>query len=709
MKILTHFQHLTLTNDQRIALEKLSAFLESDNKIFILKGYAGSGKTTLLRGVVEHLKSIQKQCELMAPTGRAAKILRDKIGQGKTIHSSIYNLEDMKAINADSKEVADHNMKYIFPIDLNNNNERVLIVDEASMVSSKKSENELFDFGTNVLLNDLLTYSFSTNNKNKIIFVGDPAQLAPVGDNNSWALDLEYFKNRGYEGQMAELTEVKRQDNNLILDNATEIRNTLNLNPRNELKLEYDDKTFIDLDSINVIDQYVALYPNPEIGDGVVISFSNSQSYHYNYGIREALYPKNKEIIPGDLILINNNNYHSYPTELYNGDIAKVIDKSEVVETQSAPVWTIKDGKKERVTISLGFRKVKIRVPHYDGEVECYIIETLLNSIDRDLTLDMTKALYINFVMRFNERQLKREEKGLKKHKVGSEEFKMALKSDPFYNAIRAKYGYAITCHKAQGGEWDKVFVDYSGRVGLFDDALRWCYTATTRAVKTLYAINSPHFTHFSKLKFSEVVSINRIPKDALSLKQVNTSPYHKPEDHKGKSLKYWDIKKKLENEIFEIQNVETSGYLERYTIKDDKGKTYTIQASHKESGLFVDKFSVQNTSGSSLEKRLEELFNENSGTEFHINYTPSLQHLKVLHSIMRELCTELDITITNINEQVDKYFVIYYLRTDSIYSHIQFYFKGNGNYSTAMPKTFQSESDLKLNLLIENLSDYAS
>ena len=420
------------------------------------------------------------------------------------------------------------------------------------------------------------------------------------------------------------------------------------------------------------------------------------------------LYPNQKNILPGDLLLINNNNYHTYAAELYNGDIAKVVDRSDKIETLSAPVWKVKSGKKERVTISLDFRKITIRIPQFDGDIICYIIETLLNSIDRDLTIDMTKALYINFVMRFNEEQEKREKSGLKKNKVGSEEFKQALKSDPYYNALRVKYGYAITCHKAQGGEWDKVFVDYSGRIGLFNDALRWCYTATTRAVSTLYAINPPHFTNFSKLKFSGVVSVNKIPKNALSLDHVNTSPFHKPEHHKGKSLKYWEIKEKLEDDIFEIQNVESSGYLERYTLRDAQNQKYILQASHKESGHFIDTFKVQNGSDSPLEKRLEDLFNDTKSRGFQINYTPSQNHLQILHSIMRESCSELDIAITNIEEQVDKYFVMYYLRTDSIFSSIQFYFKGNGNYSTAMPKTFQSDKDTKLNLLIEKLSNYA-
>jgi tRNA A37 threonylcarbamoyladenosine biosynthesis protein TsaE len=708
MKILSYFQQLTLTKDQRRALEKLSAFVQSDDRIFILQGYAGSGKTTLLKGFVEYLKGLNKIYQLMAPTGRAAKILRDKTGSGRTIHSSIYNLKHLEAINADSDEVADHSIKYFFPIDLDNTDECILIVDEASMISSKESKNELFDFGTNILLDDLLTHAFSSNKNNKIIFVGDPAQLAPVGDNNSWALDLEYFKNLGYTGQMEVLTEVKRQENNLILKNATEIRKVLNAQQRNELKLKFDDSTFIELSNIDLIDKYVDTYPKPEIGDGVIISYSNAQCFHYNYAIREALYPNQKDILPGDLLLINNNNYHTYTAELYNGDIAKVGDRSENIETLSAPVWIVKNGKKERVTISLNFRRITIRIPQYDGEIACYIIETLLNSIDRDLTIDMTKALYINFVMRFNEEQEKRVTSGLKKHKVGSEEFKQALKADPYYNALRVKYGYAITCHKAQGGEWDKVFVDYSGRIGLFNDALRWCYTATTRAENIIYAINPPQFTSFDQLKFSTIVSINNIPDNALSLDNVNISPFHNPEHHKAKSLKYWELKEKLENDQFEIINVETIGYLERYTISNNQDEKFVLQASHKGSGHFIDTFKIQNQPNSIVAKSLDKLFNEDNITIYNLDYFPSLDHLRLLYSIMQAKCSELKIIITRIDEQIEKYYVTYYLKTDSLCAYIQFYFKGNGSYSTAMPKTYKCDNDSKLKLLIENLSNYA-
>src|SRR5690606_22681063 len=127
MNITTHFQHLILTSDQHNALEKLSTFLESDERVFILQGYAGSGKTTLIKGLTDYLKSASKSFEVMAPTGRAAKILRDKTGAGKTIHSTIYNLKHLEAINSDSEEVADHSLKFYFPIDLNTKEERILI------------------------------------------------------------------------------------------------------------------------------------------------------------------------------------------------------------------------------------------------------------------------------------------------------------------------------------------------------------------------------------------------------------------------------------------------------------------------------------------------------------------------------------------------------------------------------------------------------
>ncbi|WP_418637412.1 ATP-dependent DNA helicase [Winogradskyella sp.] len=711
MNINSHFQNLTLTLDQQSALGKIDFFFKNQNQIFILQGYAGTGKTTLIKGVADYLNSQHKSFEIIAPTGRAAKVLRDKMGRGKTIHSAIYNLEDIKTINADAKEEAEHSIRYSFPIDLTNTDERILIVDEASMISSRESKNELFDFGTNVLLDDLLTYTFHSNKNNKIIFVGDPAQLSPVGDNNSHALNRLYFENLGYKCDLSTLKEVKRQSNNLILKNATTLRTVLEQEKRNELIFDFDHESCVKLNATEIVDTYLDLFPNPEIGDGVIISYSNSQCYQYNLGIRTKLFPQQKDILPGDLLLISNNNYHTYDTELFNGDIAKVVSTSKETVSKSAPVFVIEKGKKVKKIITLKFRKVKLRVPNYGGEIDCYIIDSLLNSVDRDLDADMMKALYINFVIRFRESQEERKSKGLSFYKVGSDEFKTALKDDPFYNALRVKYGYAITCHKAQGGEWDKVIVDYSGRVGLYNDALRWSYTATTRAVNTLYTFNAPYFTNFNNLVFSTITNIGRIPNSALSFETVRTSPFHNDDQHKGKSLKYWSLLGKLEQTDFRITNVESKGeYLERYTVINSQDLSITLQASHNGSGIFLDQFKVLNSNGSEVNQELETIFNSRDQMCFSLNYIPSSKPLENLYSIMQEECGRLEISISNIEEQVSKYHVTYHLITDSVYSSIQFYFKKDFRFSTAMVKSYNSNNDdVKLIKLISKLSNYAS
>jgi len=704
-----HFQHIKINQEQQNAVDQINDFLESDTNIFILQGYAGTGKTTLIKGIVKYLEENKKIFNVMAPTGRAAKILRDKTGFGKTIHSSIYKLKDLKAINSESEELADHSVRYLFPIDLESKNERVLIVDEASMISSRESKNQLFDFGTNFLLNDLLTHTFSTNKNNKIIFVGDPAQLPPVGDNQSKALEISYFTELGYSCAFSELKQVMRQDDNLILENANSIRELLKEASRNTIELKYNQESFIKLDSFDVVDKFTKLFPNPEIGDGIVISYSNAQSYHYNFAIRGVLFPKKNEIVAGDIIMINNNNQYSYKTELFNGDLAKVVHVSEHIVEQSAPVYIDRNNKKVQEIIKLKFRKIAFRVPHFDEDICCYIIDDLLNSIDRDLTLDMTKALYINFVMRFNQEQEKRKASGEQKFIVGSKEFKDQLIKDPFYNALRVKYGYAITCHKSQGGEWDKVFVDYSGRIGVSNDALRWSYTATTRGVNTVYAINPPHLTSFSKLKISEINNVSQIPNNALYLENVNISPFHNEGMHKAKSLKYWEVKEKLEATNYTIVNVESKGYLERYLLRNNSNEEFILQASHKLSGHFIDRFELVSKRGTAEDKQLEEVFNQNYTSELLLNYSPSAEFLESLYFKMRAYCQDFEIAITNIDEQVDKYFVNYFLRTDSICSNIQFYFKKNGSFSRAMPKTFECENDKKLQLLIEKLEKDAS
>ena len=224
-----------------------------------------------------------------------------------------------------------------------------------------------------------------------------------------------------------------------------------------------------------------------------------------------------------------------------------------------------------------------------------------------------------------------------------------------------------------------------------------------------MYAINPPHSSAFSKLKISEITNVGRIPNNALSLENINGSPFHNAEHHKAKSLKYWEVKEKLEVTNYKIINVESKGYLERYTVINNANEEFILQASHKLSGHFIDRFEVVNKRNTAEEKELEEVFNLNYTSKLSLNYSPSLEFLESLYFRMRACCLELEISITNIDEQVEKYFVNYFLRTDSTCSNIQFYFKKNGSFSRALPKTFDCQNDNKLQLLIEKLEEYAS
>lgn len=674
----------------------------------MLKGYAGSGKTTILKGLVEYLGAKKKTFSLMAPTGRAAKVLRDKTGFGVTIHKAIYNFEKLLSINKESDDNAEHSFHYFFPINNLAGNEHIIIVDESSMISGKESKHELFTFGTNVLLDDLLTFSRIKTTNSKIIFVGDPAQLPPVSDSESLALKKSFFEELGISVQETEMTEVLRQGDNLILANAKMLRELISQKNKTQLHFQFDKNTFINATSSEIIEKYANLFPKPEIGDGVIISFSNAQSYQYNMALREKIFPNQRDIVAGDLILINNNNYHTYGVELFNGDIAKVVDVSPDKTIQVAPVYCDEGGVKVRKIIQFEFRKISIRVPSYSEDIHCYIIDSLLHSIDRDLSIPEMKALYINFVIRFNDEQKKRHDSGKTSFKIGSEEFRQALKNDPFFNALKVKFGYAITCHKAQGGEWDKVFVDYYRRVSLKNNPLRWCYTATTRGINAVYAINAPCFGKLGKLKFAPVGSIGMIPNEALALENVRISPFHKEEQHKCKSLKYWEILEKLENTPYSIDKVESFGnYLERYTIVFEN-RRIQLQANHKGSGHFYEQFKVMNEEDNNVKIDLERIFNSDFTPVFSVSYSPEFDFLNELNSRMQELCFELEIAITNIVKG-KAYYVTYYLRTDSICSYIQFYYNDKGQLTTAMPKTYLCNNDIKLQLLIENLLAHAN
>ena len=481
---------ITPTSDQKSALETINGFLASPDRCFMLKGYAGTGKTFLTKVLVEYLDDNNIPVKLMAPTGRAARILSDKAkAKATTIHKAIYNILDLDEIELKQKG----KVKYKFRYNLQKNTkcrDGVIIVDEASMVSNRYNEHDFFIFGTGFLLKDLVEYAGinDSDSKSKLIFIGDPAQLPPVGDSISGALSEPYFtRNFGIEPKVYELTEVVRQQQESgVLKLASSIRKMLTEKVRNTFIVE-DGPDIEKIDVKEVAELYLEQNPDLSPADAAIINYSNSASLEFNMAVRETRFSDKYHLKANDLLMIVQNNYN-YHIELFNGTLAKVLEVSDQPEIKAGMLSYNADGEECRITCQ--FRKVLIEVPDADNEMEalpCLILEDFLYSPKPSPDYAQNVALYLDFKIRHPHL------------KPGTKAFTDTLRADRYFNALKVKYGYAITCHKAQGGEWDKVFLNLDIPASrLSDSYLRWIYTAVTRARKSLYVFNVTMKNQFS-------------------------------------------------------------------------------------------------------------------------------------------------------------------------------------------------------------------
>jgi hypothetical protein len=674
---------MTLTSQQQQVLNSIKEFLNNDVSVFILKGYAGTGKTTMISYIIEEVEKHEKAPLLMAPTGRAARVLSSKTKrEANTIHRCIYELDTIE-----TKEGSD-DIRYIFPLkDVEDAaKDHICIVDESSMIGTREVQNELFEFGTGSLLNDLLTF-VAPHRGGKVIFIGDPMQLPPVGDNVSNALDEQFFKDNKIKVVVGELTEVVRQnEDSAILGNAMKVRTLLESPQRNNLVFDRKENEVIDIEGYNMPKQLLNIYPKPEIGQSVIITFSNRQARDYNYIIREILYPGEKQIVIGDILQVVSNNYG---LDVMNGDFVKITDISGETEYQSAPVYVTVERKRVRQNITLAFRNVRIMLD--DGrEKTCKIIESMLDDADANLTFIQIQALYINFCMRHQ---------GLKRN---SQEFKELLKHDPYYNALRVKYGYAITGHKSQGGEWHTVFVDYTGRTGLTNDCLRWTYTVTTRASHILYGCNMPNVTPMSKLRVAPIIKASKPRDEYLSFTNVPETPYHSASAPNYLKAKYWAVSDELRNAGCAVKSVESKTYCEWYRIEDNQKQNHLVQCFYNKAGIFT-----RYMAGDCLEGVIPilSLIQVNMTPLCSFRYTPSSVVLKSLYNNVESICSDLDVKITNIVEHLPNYHVYYYLQGSGSYSCIQFFITKDGFISYAQPFSDMGSDDDVLKKVLEKLS----
>ena len=554
------------------------------------------------------------------------------------------------------------------------------------MLCSRKIEHELFMFGTDNLMEDLLTF-VRPNFGGKVIFVGDPAQLPPVGESVSNALRAEYFQGYGLKVVEAELTEVLHQKgDSVILKNAMMIRDLLKKDKRNQLVFEEQKDDVEMVPSEQFLDKYLKYRKESGRHDSVIICFSNKSANRYNKDIRKALYGGDVPLRENDILLITQNNYR---LGIMNGEFVPVLSVGARTQ-QSAPVYAQIGGKKQRIVITLNF--IQVTVPNGNGNpMPCMLLEDLLTSDKATISIDENRALYINFCMRNP------------KLKQGTEAFAQALLNDMYYNAIRAKYGYAVTGHKCQGGEWGKVFVDYTSRTGLDDDSLRWAYTATTRAQKTLYVANLPHITPFSKFRIDPIQKCKSISPECRILNEVAPTPFHNETVNNGIRAKYHCIARNMEYTPYKIISIQSRPYLEIYNIQTPDGvDRYDLY--YKAGDIFQPAKAVSPNQHTPL---IEIMLNDERGMSYKYDYIPSDKSHSKLLNLIRSACDTISVQITNVVEHSEDFSTIYYMRTSGTFSYIKVYVNSDGFITYAKPMSLKGKDDGELSAIIEIINSH--
>jgi ATP-dependent exoDNAse (exonuclease V) alpha subunit len=457
--VLIHNFPFSPTLKQDVFFQKIAEFSTNlnSNEIFVLKGYAGTGKTTVVSTIVNNLIAINKKYVLLAPTGRAAKVISNYSNKPAfTIHKKIYF----------PKKGSGGGVQ--FTMQQNKHKRTLFIVDESSMISDVSTESKMYQNGS--LLDDLISYVYSGEDC-KLILIGDTAQLPPVHLDISPALNCDTLElNYDKEVKTIELDEVMRQEEGSgILINATVLRELLNDTFITEFKFKL--KGFKDIirltDGYDIQDAINQAYSNYSIEDTAFIVRSNKRANQYNQQIRTKILDKESELSVGDFLMVVKNNYFW----LKDADEAGFIANGDIIEVLE--IFGFKE------LYGFNFAKIKVRMIDYPNQkpLETVVILNTLTSESPSLTYDESNQLYQEVMQDYAE-----ESTNYKKFQK--------VKANEYFNALQIKFSYAITCHKSQGGQWNTVFIEQPYLSdGIDRDYIRWLYTAITRAKDKLYLI----------------------------------------------------------------------------------------------------------------------------------------------------------------------------------------------------------------------------
>ena len=483
---------IRLTQSQEKVLGEMKRFVfDSNDRIFILKGYAGTGKTTLMRFFIEELKREDRPFKLLSTTGRAAKILANYTEhETSTIHGMIYKFKDFNKDvskldeNKDNVETTGQLFLMFEPASLSDSDRSpvVYIVDEASMVSDTPEKDIVqAKFGSGRVLKELLEYDDLTDSK--FVFIGDPCQLPPILGDISPALSPEYFKNSfRLNAQQGMLTEIMRQDNSIVAAGAY-LRDLWESAPLNEsayngtvwgkpLQMSQFKDVVIHPDQMEMERLYLDIIRKKGYNEAVFICNSNAKCLDLSNRIRNALGFEGG-VRKGDLLMVVQN---QSTTGLMNGDMVEVDAIRPEKERTMKEVLT-PDG----YHTTLVFREVTVKELFTGRCYNTLLLETTLQGRQVNLDSRQQSGLFLDFILR-----MKR--KGID-NKKNVREFEKAMRLDPYLNALRCNFGYAITCHKAQGGEWNTIFIQMPRNITCkpTKDKYQWFYTALTRAKETVH------------------------------------------------------------------------------------------------------------------------------------------------------------------------------------------------------------------------------
>ena len=447
------------TQDQRKALQTFARFMtdRSENAVMILRGSAGTGKTSLAGAIVKAVIRLRFKVSLLAPTGRAAKVFSLNAGlSASTIHRKIYR---EKAFNGSDGQ---------FSLNDNMFRDMLFMVDEASMISLSQSNTT---FGSGRLLDDLVQYVYSSGANCRLLLIGDKAQLPPIGEEESPALRSDVLKSYGLEVYECDLNEVLRQSQHSgILWNATAIREMITRNTATQLpKIKL--KGFADISIVpgnELIESLASSYSAVGIDETMVITRSNKRANIFNQGIRNTILGREEELTTGDLVMVVKNKYLEKDRST---DISFIANGDHAV---------IRRVRNIRELYGFRFADASLEFPDYNNtELDTVVVLDTLTTEAPALTREQNDKLFQSVMEDYGD--VPRKADRMKQ-----------LREDAYFNAMQIKFGYAVTCHKAQGGQWAHIYLDqgYMTDEMLTPDYIHWLYTAFTRATEHLYLVN---------------------------------------------------------------------------------------------------------------------------------------------------------------------------------------------------------------------------